>query len=193
MKTIVWDVDDVLNDLMRAWFERAWLPANSSCRMRYEDLANNPPHEILGISLNDYRRSLDAFRRSHLGSLLPVPESLAWFHEHGKRFRHMALTSVPLQTADISAGWVMRHFGRWIRSFNVVPSPRPGDGALDYDHTKRDFLRHAGKVDVFVDDSPKNIREVGELGVATALMPRPWNGGVRTIAECLEYVAILAQ
>ncbi len=50
MKTIVWDIDDVLNDLTRAWFETAWLPAHRECRLTYEELKVNPPHELLGTS-----------------------------------------------------------------------------------------------------------------------------------------------
>ena len=42
MKTIVWDVDDVLNDLMAAWFYEAWLPAHRDCTVTYAQIAQNP-------------------------------------------------------------------------------------------------------------------------------------------------------
>ena len=32
MLTIVWDIDDVLNDLMRDWFTESWLPHASGVR-----------------------------------------------------------------------------------------------------------------------------------------------------------------
>ena len=43
MKTVIWDVDDVLNDLMRCWFEKSWLLSHPECTLTYEDLTQNPP------------------------------------------------------------------------------------------------------------------------------------------------------
>ena len=37
MLTIVWDVDDVLNDLMHAWFKHSWLADHPDGKIRYED------------------------------------------------------------------------------------------------------------------------------------------------------------
>jgi hypothetical protein len=192
MKTIVWDVDDVLNDLMRVWFERAWLPAHRSCTLSYGQLAANPPHEILGVSLKEYQESLDAFRRTEPGRLEPVPEVLAWFHTHGCGFRHIALSSVPLCATEVSAAWVLKHFGCWIRSFNVVPSRREGDGAIDYDQDKADFLRWWGRADIFIDDNRFNVEAACALGIESVLMPRPWNESRKSLRGTLSYLAGLA-
>ena len=100
MRTIAWDVDDVLNDLMRAWLETAWKPQDPECRVSYDQLIANPPHLVLGITLADYLGSLDAFRLSdRFAKLVPRPEVLAWFRQHGHGFHHLALTAVPLRCA----------------------------------------------------------------------------------------------
>ena len=191
MKTVVWDVDDVLNDLMREWFTRKWLPSRSGSNIQYIDLTENPPHRLLGITLGEYLESLDEFRHSDLGKLQPVPEALAWFEKHGAQCRHIALTSVPLHAAHISAGWVMRHFGRWIRSFNIVPSPRDDDCAASYDKTKEDFLGWWGKADIIVDDSEFNISTAQELGITGVMMPRPWNRSAEEIGGTFDRLAQL--
>ena len=62
MLTIVWDIDDVLNDFMKRWFEQWWRPQKTNCKLNYNDLVENPPHNILGIDLQEYQNSIDAFR-----------------------------------------------------------------------------------------------------------------------------------
>ena len=47
MVTIAWDVDDVLNDLMRHWFKSTWKTTHPECKVIYEDLSENPPRQIL--------------------------------------------------------------------------------------------------------------------------------------------------
>jgi hypothetical protein len=186
MKMIAWDVDDVLNDLMRTWLERFWVPSHPGCPISYAQVVENPPHTLLGASLSEYLTSLDAFRLSQLATEMPpVPEVLAWFRQYGGSFRHMALTATPLSAAPASAAWVMRHFGRWIRSFHVVPSSRPGEELPAYDLSKEDFLRWWGKIDIMVDDSQLAVVAAQSLGIRTVLMPRPWNRGRLTLAEAL--------
>ena len=186
MKTIAWDVDDVLNDLMRVWFEHCWMRMHPDCPLEYDRISDNPPDVLLGISRADYLASLDGFRLSeNAGTILPVPEVLAWFREHGKSCRHLALTAVPLRAASVSAAWVMRHFGSWIRSFHLVPSPRQGERIPDYDQTKEDFLRWWGKVDILVDDNPVNVASARSLGIEAILVSRPWNQGQQTLAQTL--------
>jgi hypothetical protein len=160
---------------MRAWFERAWLPSHPGCTTRYEELVANPPHEVIGAPLVEYLASLDAFRLAHAAELAPDREVLAWFETHGDEHRHLAITATPLHTAPISAAWVMRHFGRWIRTFSVLPSPRAFDPSKRWDATKIDHLAWLRRVDVIVDDTPKNLVGAEALGVRTVLPPRPWN------------------
>ncbi len=193
MQTIAWDIDDVLNELMQSWLEQSWLPSYPECSLRYEDILENPPHQLLGVSLKQYLTSLDAFRLSGaVAKLPPVSEVLAWFHQYGKQFRHITLTAAPICAVPISAAWVMQHFGTWVRSFNFVPSKRQGEYIPVYDQSKDDFLRWWSKVDILVDDSPINVEAAKALGIQAILMPRPWNQSQLTITETLSFLTKLA-
>jgi hypothetical protein len=191
MKTLTWDVDDVLNEQMRDWWRDAWLPQHPERPLAYEEIRENPPQRILSIPLQAYLDSLDAFRRERGASLPPNPAVLAWFQNHGHRFRHMALTAVPLHFADISAAWVMRHFGHWIRSFNVVPSPRAGTSHPQYDQSKAEFLAWLGPSHMMIDDNPATVLEMNRRSLPALLWPQPWNDQSVTPAEVLETLARL--
>ena len=193
MITVVWDVDDVLNDLMRSWFEQGWKPEHVGCGVEYVDLRENPPHRVLGISREQYLASIDAFRKTAAGThLTPNPELLGWFGEHGSKFRHIALTARPLETAPDMAAWVMHHFGAWIRCFGIVPTRAP-QTAPAYDGGKGDYLRWLGKGDVFIDDARENLREAEALGLKTFACPQPWNDAPRPSTEILEQLLDMAR
>ncbi|MBP2636943.1 MAG: hypothetical protein H6Q72_2850 [Firmicutes bacterium] len=186
MLTIVWDIDDVLNNLMHEWFHKKWLLEHPNCHCGYKDLTINPPHEILKVTKEEYLCSLDEFRMSEMMNLQPNQEVLSWFEEHGKKYRHLALTAVPGSTADLSAFWLIRHFGKWIRSFNFVPSERASDcSSLYYDRTKYDFLKWLEKADILIDDNSINIKSAQESGITTYLVSRPWNSGGVALTEVL--------
>lgn len=191
MPTIVWDVDDVLNDLARRWLEDAWLPGRPGCPVRYEALTENPPHRLLGVDAATYLESLDEYRLSAAaGELAPVPEVLAWFGKHGDSCRHLALTARPAQTVAPAASWVFRHFGRWIRTFHFVPSPRPGQDLPGWERDKEDALRWLGLGEIVVDDSPVNLEGARRLGLAAVKIPRPWNASPSTLAQALEELTL---
>lgn len=193
MITIAWDIDDVLNDLMNAWFTNRWLPDHPGCGVKYEGLTENPPHGLLGADLNEYLASLDRFRLSGLyPAMEPVPEVMEWFSEHGGMARHAALTAVPLLAAHVSAEWVMRHFGTWLRSFHFVPSGREDVEAPEYDGNKGDFLKRMNSIDILVDDNENNIRGAEAAGVKGILFPRPWNSSRLEIKDVLEELTGLA-
>ncbi|MFA6548452.1 MAG: hypothetical protein WCT39_00775, partial [Candidatus Margulisiibacteriota bacterium] len=119
MKTIVWDVDDVLNNLMQVWFDEFWHPKYSATKLTYGEICANPPYQLLGVNKETYLASLDDFRLSGRYELLePVKEVREWFCTHGDKCRHVALTRVPIAVAHVSAAWVLKHFGQWIRSFH---------------------------------------------------------------------------
>jgi FMN phosphatase YigB (HAD superfamily) len=175
MQTIVWDIDDVLNSLMRDWFTHLWLPQRPACGLSYEDLRENPPHRVLHIECEEYLASLDAFRGSpEARAMQPNPDLLEWFRAHGREYRHVALTARPLESAPHAAEWLFRHFGAWFRCFGVVPT-RPDLAAPRYDRNKADFLRWLDAADYLVDDSPVNIEQARALGLRTFLYPQPWN------------------
>ena len=194
MKTIVWDVDDVLNNLMQTWFENYWLPLHPKCPITYYEISENPPHRLLGVSKSEYLASLDEFRLSEIArQMMPVTEVLAWFHQYGDRFRHIALTATALCAASSSASWVMHHFGKWIRTFHLIPSPREGEKIPIYDHSKVDFLRWWGRGDILIDDSPSNVSAAEALGIKALLIPRPWNRNSQTISQTLGILTKLVQ
>lgn len=186
MNTIAWDVDDVLNDLMRCWFEQHWLLTHSDCTLRYEDITENPPHRILGINLKEYLDSLDAFRLSKKAEQMqPVPEVISWFSKYGEYCRHIALTAQPLNTVFSASAWVFRYFGTWIRGFHFIPAYREGQHIPEYDRGKGEYFLRLGELAVLVDDNPVNIDKAEKLGIKGVLIPRPWNKGDFTIGKVL--------
>ena len=190
MKTIAWDVDDVLNELMRVWLERAWRVEHPGCRVRYEELAANPPLKELACTREEYLASLDRFRASGFATLDPASDVLAWMEARGSRFRHVALTATPQAAAPVSAEWVMRHFGRWIPVFCVVPSPRDGVVPGHALRSKADLLQWC-RADVLVDDNAENVDAARALGLRALLMPRPWNPARETRSDVLDALAAL--
>ena len=192
MLTIVWDVDDVLNDLMYQWFTYCWRKESPGCAVRYADLNRNPPHDALGISVETYLGSLDAFRATRRAKNMKADANvLRWFHEHGARFRHVALTARPLETAPDVAHWVMRQFGAWIRNIGVVPT-RVDMGVPVYDRTKGEYLKWLQCGDIMVDDSPENIMQAQALGLKTLLYPQPWNNSSLSVSTLLKELSELA-
>lgn len=194
MLTIAWDVDDVLNDLTRLWLAQAWTPGHPAAPV-YETLTENPPHGVLGVSREEYLSSLDEFR--HTSACIeqpPMRDVHEWFVETGHTCRHVALTAVPLHAADLSAAWLLRHYGTWIRSFNFVPSPRPDDPPTLPACDKADWLSWSNIADVFVDDSQSNVEAARRVGVAALLFPRPWNADAdRPVADVLYELTGLAR
>ena len=191
--TLAWDIDDVLNDLMRNWLEAWWRPQHPDCTLNYEDIKKNPPHQLLGVELDEYLQSIDDFRLSgYYEQMQPNFKVLEWFKKNGSSFRHIALTSVPRIAASVSAAWVIRHFGDWIRTFHFVPSLRLNELLPQYYRSKGDFLRWWGKADILVDDNPDNLAAAQTLGIQTICMPQPWNCSRRTSDETLESLTILS-
>lgn len=186
MLTIVWDVDDVLNDLMSCWFHQTWQREHPESGLTYRDITENPPHRILGMHLDAYLESLDEFRASEAArAMTPRPEIVEWFHSHGPNFRHVALTARPLENTPHLAEWLFRNFGAYIRVFGVVPT-RWQNSEPVYDTNKAEFLEWLGKGDLLIDDSPANIAEIQRLGVRGVLYPQPWNSSPLSVAATLQ-------
>ncbi len=186
-RTVVWDVDDVLNDLTRVWLEDVWRPAHPKCHLAHEDVLENPPHALLGIESGEYLASLDEFRLSAgYARMAPNPEIMAWLRSEGERCRHVALTATSLRAAPATASWVLGHFGRWIREFAVLPSPRPGEDVPIYDADKGAWLARRRHPAILVDDSPRNIASAVAAGAAALCWPRPWNGVAASVSGTLQ-------
>ena len=187
MLTIAWDVDDILNDLMGCWLEQKWKIENPQCELVYRDIKRNGPQELLGVPLQTYLNSLDEFRQSPaFKNMEPNPQIMDWFNRYGHQARHLVLTAVPLSCAHLSAEWVVRHFGKWIRTFHFVPSFREGVDVPGYDVTKAEFLQWVNKVDVLVEDNEKNAAEASATGVRGILVDRPWNSSDKSLESVLE-------
>jgi hypothetical protein len=185
MLTIAWDIDDVLNELMSEWFSW-WKSSHPACDLLFEEITVNPPHELLGISLNAYLKSLDQFRLERYSLLMPNTDVVKWFKKNGFRAHHIVLSAVPVDCAHESAAWVMRYFGLWIRGFHYIPSGRAEKEAPVYDQTKADFLKRTRIADIFVDDSSRNVDQAKAVGVKSYLVDRPWNQGGISLAVTLE-------
>jgi 5'(3')-deoxyribonucleotidase len=186
MLTIAWDVDDVLNNLMAEWLRDKWLPEHPGCGVTFEQIIENPPERILKSTREEYLESLDAYRLSGKYMLMPPnSETLNWFQASGDKARHIALTAVPLKAAHVSAHWVMKNFGKWIRGFHFVPSFRTGK-VPSYDENKASYLKWLDKVDVLVDDNPENIQQAQNMGIRGILISRPWNKSSLTLKEALK-------
>jgi hypothetical protein len=183
MLHICWDIDDVLNDLTKEWF-------NDYCKKnekfnhiiikeKYQDLIQNPPHKILKINKLFYLNSLDYYRYNLYTYLKPNQKILDWFKKNGHKAHFSVLTMTPGGYADIVAKWLFSYFGLWIRSFNFIPSEREGKQEPIYDGTKANWnIRN--KTDIFIDDSEKNIYETKSRcpKVKTILYKQPWNNGI---------------
>ncbi|MFA6280895.1 MAG: hypothetical protein WCY05_00125 [Candidatus Omnitrophota bacterium] len=185
MLTIAWDVDDVLNGLMRSWLELEWLPKHPECLVKYENITENPPCRILGISEREYLKSLDAFRISDKAGLMkPDDDILNWFQKYGRHARHLAITGRPVSSIPQVSGWVFKYFGNWVRTFSFVPD-RVEEGIIAYDANKSEYLKWLGKVDIFVDDNFLNVKAVDSLGIKGILIPQPWNAAKIPLQETL--------
>jgi len=189
MKTIVWDIDDVLNDLTRSWFDSVWKRENPEMEMQYEQLTLNPPHELLGMSREAYQCSLDRFRlSSEATEMKPDSSVLNWFNKWGAEYRHIALTARPIKTVSPAVSWLMDNFGEWFEGFGFVPSRRLDEHPKQPDKKKRDFLAWLGKANYFIDDHVENIEGSDELGIRSFIAAQPWNGGNMTVIEILETI-----
>lgn len=186
MISIAWDVDDVLNDLMYYWLNNMWLSQHPDCKVCFEQIIKNTPEHIINSTKEEYLLSLDNFRLSKAYlKMEPNPQILAWFENYGEKARHIVLTAIPIKAAHISADWVVRNFGKWIRSYNFIPSPRINEDAPEYEHTKTDYLKWLNKIDVLVEDNEQNIREAENLGIKGILIGKPWNKSKLAVKDAL--------
>ena len=176
MITIAWDVDDVLNNLTEAWLK----DYNERCGFgyKYEDLTQNPPCKLLKLSHSEYIDLLDSFRLSEKAKNLDANlKILKWMKQYSGKFSHIALTATSAHTAHNSAFWVLKNYGQYIHSYNIIPAKRNYTIATRY-KTKKDFLLAHEDVKILVDDNIQNIEEANSCGVKAYLLKQPWNNGL---------------
>ena len=170
---LIWDIDDVLNDLMRLFC--------STVAQRIEPgitagelLTENPPLTRLGCRLDEYRALLDECREKFLFNSLPSEEVRTFLRVHGGSFRSLALSSCPMNMAPRSAEWVLRHFGLWIQGVIFVPSPRSKIIVGSYLYrSKAEAVSELGGI--LIDDAPVNVEAVRKAGGRALYFPAPWN------------------
>jgi hypothetical protein len=80
----------------------------------------------------------------------------------------------------------MKNFGKWIRSFNFLPSPRLGENAPKYDCNKASYLKWLKNADILIEDNKDNILQAEEAGIKGLLVGKPWNDGKLSIKEILK-------
>ena len=158
--------------------ENCWLPAHPDCKLKYNDLTENPPHRLLGVKREEYLHSLDKFRLSpDAQTMIPDAHLINWFRKNGVRFRHIALTARPRKTVFSAIDWVLQYYSEWFQTFSFVPAQRHGEPPGHPDCDKSDFLAWLGKADYFIDDHPGNVMAAKKLGISAFLVSRPWNSG----------------
>ena len=186
---ILWDVDDVLNQLMKEWL-KSWHQQEGigQSHLSFDQLTDNPPHSQVGISLQEYHRSLDAFRNSLTArDLMPNKQVLHWFNQHGKGHVHIALTARPTLTMPNQAAWIYDHFGQWIQSVVAVAPARKHVDSQQHAafQTKVAYAKWLGKPSVLIDDNQENIASVKGICPFTLLFPQPWNASRQKTDEAL--------
>jgi hypothetical protein len=169
---VVWDVDDVLNDLTLEW------AAAEGVRLSDGTPPTGDPGSWIcqqGIELSAYLKSLDAFRARRYATLEPNPAVLSLLTEwSGPRATHIAMTATPIVAQSIVASWVMSHFGSWFRAVWFCPSRRPSDpSGIAYTSKGQVIAGFVGR-SLLIDDSKVNLGSLmhGDRGL---LFPRPWN------------------
>lgn len=189
-ETIVWDIDDVLNDLTKQWFETEWLPEHRNCPLSYNQLIANPPHGLLGVLKEEYLASLDKFRLSpEAAAMTPDKMLINWFFEYGDRYRHIAMTARPRNTVYPVMKWLLEHFGEWFQNFSFIPSERRGQSSRQPDRSKGDYLAWLGKADYFIDDNTENYIEAKGLGIRAYLVAQPWNKSNLSLRDILKIIS----
>lgn len=170
---LLWDVDDVLNPLTRLCWEDE-LRARFAPELSWDMLRNNPPLPELNLSRMEYVAELDRFRQRITGTMMPVPEVMAFFEEYGNRFRSIVVSAAPVEMMPVSAAWVLQHFGKWIQSTIFVPSPRAGVtvGSAAFADKSEAVLALNG---MLIDDAEANVEQVRRAGGKAMLFPAPWN------------------
>ena len=189
MKTIVWDIDDVLNDLQRSWLDVEWNGKHPGRMIKYAQLTVNPPHDLLKIDIHSYRESLDAFRLSaRAGTMKPDPQVYNWFTRYGHLFRHVALTARNIGTVSVAIQWLLDHFGQWFQTIAFIPSERRHESPKQPDRRKVDYLVWLNRADYYIDDNSINVREASAIGVCAFLVSQPWNNSQQTLCQILRII-----
>jgi len=186
-KTIIWDFDDVLFETLRYW--TVWYGHEPGKHILYQNIIDNPPLLAAGITYDEYRISMDAFRTSDFArSLKPASDLLEWFETYGNRFMHILLTARPLSAMASASAWVYTYFGRWIHTISHISSPRPGDRIHNHFANKGEWINHFDPEGYYLDDSPSHIASVLSPRIKPFLVSQPWNNSHLQLRVILQQI-----
>jgi len=185
---LIWDVDDVLNDLTIRVLEELGVVNTGPVTSSF----SNPRDYVLSLGYEEdtYLTCLDNVRRNVFHELKPNAEIQSWLQEHGSKYSHMALTSTPLQFCSNSASWVFAHFSHWIDSFGCTPSPRPTDPKGMRYRTKAEYLTRLSTPYILIDDTVSNLEQIDPINGFGLQFPTRWSS-TQTIPECLQSISAL--
>ena len=194
MQTIAWDVDDVLNDLMRVWLDLWWVPSNPQPQVRSAARGKNPPHDLVGTTLMEYQSSLDSFRLwVFFRRMEPIADVRSWSHLPRRPVSSHRIDRRPAPLTTGLGGVGDPSLRALIRGFHFVPSLRHGEDLPTYDLTKGEYFRRVAHVDVIIDDNRDHVDDARRSGLKAVLFPRPWNRCKSTVPEALDELAKLAE
>ncbi len=189
----MWDVDDVLNPLMRDWLEHQKRLESISSTFEYADLINPDFSETLGWPRQNFLVALDEFRLEFQGRLEPNELIQNWFRQnHSMNVKHVALTATPRTVSDISRDWVAQNFGEFIDDFYLAPSARDTD--LLPRKRKHDFymdFKAEYREVIAIDDRPDNLSDARDAGISTLCWPQPWNGSLLDSESTLKALSMM--
>jgi uncharacterized HAD superfamily protein len=165
--TIVWDIDETLNSyILELLFYIRLCTGNS---LKFEDIKHYNLTKSLPLSDKECWYYIDQFKFiGKYDKLKPNEKIYEWFLKYGHKANHIALTASSLRTAHISASWLFKNFGQWIRGFHVIPSDR-AEKVIIYDKKKADWLKR-NKTDVYIEDCEKNYKAAKRLGINCLLI-----------------------
>ena len=184
MTILVWDIDDVLNELTAQWLATI---SHNTISTKHQ-LTNPDFHTFLGWSRDEYLHSIDNYRLDHYRDLAPN-ELVIGFMSETQFCSHILLTATPLISAPHSAEWALRHFGSLIDGILIAPSTRPGVQSTrmsKLDHIAR--ITATGEAVLCIDDLPANITQAHQSGAEGILWPQPWNNSSSTIDSVLNFI-----
>lgn len=173
MKTICWDVDNVLNNLIEEWLiYYKYVNLGKYDHIKFNQLLHYNLYNSLNITEKEFIESLDYFTINYYKTLKPNKVILNWFTLYGHLTHNIVLTAFPLRYIEISAQWVLKYYGQWIRSYAFTPLEIREDTII-YDKTKSDYINRMGNIDIFIEDSEKNI--LNSQATNNLILKRPWN------------------
>lgn len=184
MTVLVWDIDDVLNDLTAEW-----LFSIGHNKITKKDQLTSPDfHTFLGWSREEYLHSIDNFRVESFRNL--EPNKLVFDFMSTTQFcSHILLTATPLVSAPHSAEWAIRHFGSLVDGVLFAPSARPGvpsTGKSKLDQLS--MITATGETVLCIDDLPENVAHARRSGAEGILWPQPWNNACLTVSAVFNFI-----